>query len=275
MMKIKIKLAVFDLDGTLLNHNGELTQQSVKALSLIKAQGVKICIASGRHTYMIQHFKDLIDLTDFIISSNGSTLMSKSFEMIHGHFIHESELTSIVDLLNTCTCSYIVYAYNKIYFKEEGDLIRNKLGKQEELMKKYEIKNCIKIVSLFHEIKNQPIEKIVLYYATNLQVERIQKWISINSINLSLEKTGDSFYSIVNEKSSKGNSVRFLSERLGITSNDIVVFGDYYNDISMFEYAKYRIVPENGIEELKMISTNICGPNSKDGVAKILMEKFV
>lgn len=45
----RIKIAFFDIDGTLLNFGeSQMTSNIQKALQLLKRRGIKICIATGR-----------------------------------------------------------------------------------------------------------------------------------------------------------------------------------------------------------------------------------
>lgn len=44
----EVKLLVFDLDGTLLNSDKNITIETKKEIQRASKQGIKICLASGR-----------------------------------------------------------------------------------------------------------------------------------------------------------------------------------------------------------------------------------
>jgi len=71
----------------------------------------------------------------------------------------------------------------------------------------------------------------------------------------------------VHVSASKGNALKLLSEQMGIGSDQIAVFGDNYNDISMFRFAGLSIAMGNadGYVQSKALSTTTS--NNESGVA--------
>lgn len=68
----------------------------------------------------------------------------------------------------------------------------------------------------------------------------------------------------------KGSALRWLCERKGINRNQVIAFGDNYNDIEMLEYAGVGVAVENAEEEVKLKADYICLSNDNDGVGKFL-----
>lgn len=57
-------------------------------------------------------------------------------------------------------------------------------------------------------------------------------------------------------------------------ADEVVAFGDNYNDITMLKAADRCYVPANGVEEAKELATGIIGGCDEDGVISFLMEDF-
>lgn len=53
-----------------------------------------------------------------------------------------------------------------------------------------------------------------------------------------------------------------------------MVFGDYYNDLSLFEYAEHRIAMGNACDELKKKATVIAKNHDTDAVYHMLSERY-
>ena len=51
---------VCDLDGTLLNSAGEITDENRKAVELLNAKGKQVIIATGRHDLIAKKYYELV-----------------------------------------------------------------------------------------------------------------------------------------------------------------------------------------------------------------------
>lgn len=80
------------------------------------------------------------------------------------------------------------------------------------------------------------------------------------------------FLETFSDKASKANGIRFLREKYGF--EHITVFGDNFNDLSMFKEADTKIAVGNAKSELKEKADIITDTNENDGVAKWLAENY-
>lgn len=83
--------------------------------------------------------------------------------------------------------------------------------------------------------------------------------------------TKEWFLEIMPPATSKARAVTRLKEHLGC--DRVVVFGDHYNDMDMFEIADESYAVENAVEELKAIASGVIASNDDDGVARFLRER--
>ena len=72
----------------------------------------------------------------------------------------------------------------------------------------------------------------------------------------------------------KGNALSGLCDKLGITADEAMTFGDASNDATMLEFAKYSFAMENGDEICKKAAKLPAPSNAEDGVA-VMVEKYV
>lgn len=68
----------------------------------------------------------------------------------------------------------------------------------------------------------------------------------------------------------KGNMVRTLAERLGIPLSQVVVFGDYLNDLDMFRIAGRAVAVANALPEVKEAAHEVIGGNHEYAVIEYL-----
>jgi Cof subfamily protein (haloacid dehalogenase superfamily) len=73
----------------------------------------------------------------------------------------------------------------------------------------------------------------------------------------------------------KGTGVQNLARLMGLDKEEICVFGDYHNDIPMFEAAGFSVAMGNAEDEVKNRATVITGSNDEDGVALAINKYFL
>ena len=59
-----------------------------------------------------------------------------------------------------------------------------------------------------------------------------------------------------------------------ISQEQIVAFGDDYNDIDMLQSCGIGVAVGNALEEVKRSADRVCGSNDEDGVAHWLSENL-
>ena len=72
------------------------------------------------------------------------------------------------------------------------------------------------------------------------------------------------------QQANKGNMVKTLAKRLRISLDNTVVFGDYLNDLDMFNIAGHSIAMGNSLQEVKDSANEIIGSNAQGAVLNYL-----
>ena len=80
---------------------------------------------------------------------------------------------------------------------------------------------------------------------------------------------------IMNSEVSKWNTIKSLTEKLGIDTKNIIAFGDDYNDIDMIKNAGIGIAMGNAEENVKKVANFVTDTNMNDGVAKYIKQKIL
>lgn len=69
----------------------------------------------------------------------------------------------------------------------------------------------------------------------------------------------------------KGKTLLWLLDKLGISPEEAMAFGDADNDSSMLEAVKYGIAMGNATENCKKSAACVTGTNEEDGVAEAIL----
>ena len=94
------------------------------------------------------------------------------------------------------------------------------------------------------------------------------------SKDLYIVRADDHFLECLHPNVNKGNGLKELGEKIGITPDEMIAFGDEKNDISMFDIVGTAVAMGNGSQEAKDHAEYITDSNDNDGIAKAL-DKFV
>lgn len=273
------KLIVTDMDGTVLGGDHKITEENMRALREADERGVKVVFATGRfHDSAKEHVTFLEEVMP-IVSSNGAIIKHPiTNEVLYCNSIDKDISLKIVETLDNLDLSYQIYTDNEIlqkYKTEEEkikmqDFIKNTFSDKTEIVFKKDLKKDIKDLNIL-KFNVMDFERPLLMKEARKEVEKIEGLEVTSSWNDNVE--------IMNAGSSKGSAVKFLCELLNIDKEEIIAFGDNYNDISMLEYVGMGVAMGNAEEDVKKIASYITESNTESGVAKaiddLVLEKVI
>ena len=273
------KLIVTDMDGTVLGGDHKITEENMRALKEADERGVKVVFATGRfHDSAKEHVTFLEEVMP-IVSSNGAIIKHPiTNEVLYCNSIDKDISLKIVETLDNLDLSYQIYTDNEIlqkYKTEEEkikmqDFIKNTFSDKTEIIFKKDLKEDIKDLNIL-KFNVVDFERPLLMKEARKEVEKIEGLEVTSSWNDNVE--------IMNAGSSKGSAVKFLCELLNIDKEEIIAFGDNYNDISMLEYVGMGVAMGNAEEDVKKIASYITDSNIESGVAKaiddLVLEKVI
>ena len=108
------KLAAIDLDGTMLNQYGVVTQRTKEAIQKAQEKGLEIIIASGRPIDSIKTIAKEINSQKYFIAGNGAII----YDIANDKIIYEKTLkkSKVLDIIKICEENSIYY---NIYTEKE------------------------------------------------------------------------------------------------------------------------------------------------------------
>lgn len=286
------KLVAIDLDGTLLNSYGIVTEYTKQTIKKCIQKGIEIVLASGRPNDSIEAIAKEIGATNYFISGNGALIydMQKQ-ESIYEKYMTKEKVLEIIKICEENSISYNVYTNKTIL---ATSLKHNVLYYHKENLKKEENKKThINIVENMYEYVKQLNEerflKITVCDENNSifnsiirklrQIEGIEV-LDVSHMSRKMIRQGteeipiEYYYTEVSlAEVDKWNAIEFLQEKLGIKKEEIIAIGDNMNDKKMIEEAGLGIVMKGSTPIVSKVADYITEENNEDGVAKAL-EKF-
>lgn len=267
---MKYKLAVLDIDGTLLNDNKEISKHTRSAIIKAQQLGLRIALASGRPSRGIRPIVDELDMEKYggyYLAYNGS----KIFEAVGNKTIFEKYVDAdIVPFIEKTARKHdlAILTYNR------GRLLTNRPNNkyilQEASLNGLEIihtENLSESIDFdIHKVMLVGDPKILSSLEGNLK-KRLN-----GSANVFLSEPY--FLEFTPDNIDKANTVGYLLETLNINPDEMLVIGDGVADVKMLQMAGLSIAMGNAQDSVKVCADITTLSNNEEGVA-IAFEKTI
>ena len=103
------KLVAVDLDGTMLNSYGYITENTKNTIKKIIESGVEIIIASGRPLDSIKNIAKEIGSESYFIAGNGALIYDiKKDEIIYEKYMSKQKVLEIIKICEENSITYNV-----------------------------------------------------------------------------------------------------------------------------------------------------------------------
>ncbi len=287
------KLVAIDLDGTMLNSYGVVTEHTKNVIKKVEEQGVEVIIASGRPIDSIKTIAKEIESKNYFIAGNGAIVYDmKKDEIIYEKTMSKEKVLEIIKICEENSISYNVYTeqeilatslkYNVLYYHKEN------LKKEESKKTKINIVN-----DMYEYIKNKQDARFLkiticdeskaVFNSIIRKLKEIREievlevaHMARKTIKQGTEEYPISYYytEISTENVDKWNAIEFLIQKLNIEKEEVMAIGDNANDKMMIENAGLGIAMKQSTPSVIEIANEITDDNNEDGVAKILQKYY-
>ncbi len=284
----QIKLIALDLDGTLLNTRGEISEQNLAAIRAAEELGVLVTIATGRRFRDARPVGIKAGLNAPLITHNGAlTKFADNLDVVNAALLNEAEAREVLrvgkkfcsDAMLSCDPAgaglmlydnvspdniplqkYIAWS-RRLHGDDAGSAIRH-VDSLEDVLPEVEI------VHLSFSGTCTPM--------ANLQ-NALEKELggTVKVLSTVYESQNFTLLDILHSEASKGYGVKRFAEDHDFASENVMTIGDNFNDLEMLEYAGTPVVMGNAppalLEDSRFEQTL---SNDESGVAWAI-EKFV
>lgn len=270
-------LYISDLDGTLFNEHALLSEYTKKILNMLYKKEIDFSIATARTPYTINEIlKDVKFRVPITVMNGVMTYDFNKKEIIRYDAINPSDLDIMIDVFSKNNITGFFYSvngngldtyYENLETKARWDFYNERVNKFH--------KPFVKINSL-DELKNTEIVYISISDENHVLQPAYNELKKIDGINIEYYRDiygeGLWYMEISSSKASKGQAVKYLKNTYSY--DNLVCFGDNYNDIKMFSECDESYAVNNAKEDVKRAATGVIKSNTQDGVAKWLASKY-
>lgn len=245
-------IAFFDLDGTLLNENSQVSSAVANGIDRLRDNQILPVIATGRTEAEIPQILNDTKITSNIVM-NGSFIRVNG-DIIHREIIDKTTIEKMLQLTKENQQPLAFYNHSNYWATQHND----------DLVNAYQY-----IHSQLPEINpNAYLEREVNMLLV-LGQDKDETYHEAFP-ELTFYRNGPYSIDIVKKNVSKGQAVRKLIEILQLENVPTYGFGDGLNDLALLEACDYKIAMGNAKKELKEMADFITLTNQEDGIVHAL-----
>ena len=287
------KLVAIDLDGTLLNSYGEVSENTKIEIKKAIQNGIEVVLASGRPVSSVEDLANDLEANHYLISGNGSIVYDmERNEVVYNKFLSKEQILNIVKICEENSIYYNIYTENEVITKS---LNYNTLFYYNENAHKQEEKRTnINIITDIYDyiLKSENLNFLKVTVCDQSQIvfgSIIRKLRTIEDVDVldvahmsrKIIKNGTEeveveycYTEITNKNVNKWTALEFIIDELKISKEDVATIGDNINDKEMIEEAGLGIAMGNSSPVIKKIAQVVVSTNNDEGVCEAL-KKYI
>jgi len=235
------RLVALDLDGTLLDHEGNISNENQKWIKIAQQSGLEVTIATGRPLRLTKTFLELLDIKVPYVVANGSEVWAGPGQLLERHLISARDIEFVLQL---------ALQYGTHFWSSVVDHVFPP-GCVPDHVEQYQwLKFGLKSEDpmIIREIWNR------LEDYGRLEVS------SSDPSNIEVTPLGIT----------KATGLRRVCQYMDINPEHVVTIGDGLNDVAMMQWSGLGIAMGNAEEQVKAIADRVTVHHTKHGVAEAI-----
>ncbi len=278
------RLLAIDLDGTLLDPRGMVSDANREAVAKAVQAGIEVVVCTGRGLAECRHVIDQLALVGAAVVAGGAmTVQLPSGDTIHRSAMPAGLVRDVAQILNKSTGHYVLLLKDRVSTGVDYVLLGE--GKVDAASEWW-FQQVPVIVARAERFEDDPHpnETVRLGIVTTaremkkLGTRMVEEFgprtfvhhfpvISADGNGRHLKDDAIHLMEIFNTETNKWSAIAALAAQRGIAHDHIAAIGDEINDMAMIRHAGLGIAMGNAIDAIKQIADRVTLENSLDGAA--------
>ncbi len=263
MIKETIKVVISDLDGTLLNSDHNISSYTKLIFQELHKQNYLIIVATGRHHLDAMAITADLGFPIYLVTSNGARIHAPNRELLYSLNINGEHIKSILSLDIDPDITTVLFK-EEVWQTSKTNIKLNNF--QKELIYPPEVVD-------FDNLDDYSSIKLFFTHDDHEKLVELKNKILLNHSNVfSHAFSLPMCLEFMDKSVDKSVAIAKILEIEGFTYQDVISFGDGFNDEKMLLESGQGFIMKNAPEGLKNILSHldIIDSNDNDGVANYI-----
>lgn len=257
-----IKLIATDMDGTLLNSNGDVHPEFFQLFEELQKHDIKFVAASGRQYHSIAtKLQPILDQIT-IVAENGAFTKKQEETLLVTSLPHQEIYNLLAMLREFKGINYVLCGKDRAYIERADESFI-------KFFSEYYFK--FELVDDIMQVNNDDFLKIAIFCEKGTEAN-VYPLVKHLEGKYQVKISGEVWLDISHLNANKGYAIAKLQEQLNISKAETIVFGDYNNDLEMFAQAGTSVAMKNAHPNIIKAATHITKSNDEQGVEHILRQ---
>jgi Cof subfamily protein (haloacid dehalogenase superfamily) len=259
------RLVAFDLDDTLLQPSGHISQRTVSVLRALHERGVIVALASGRMLATMLPIAERLGFAPALVSYNGAQVnLTSTTPPLYHCPVPAALAEQVIEYAQSRHVHLNFYHNDRLFCSRTDNWQSRVYHEQTGAILEYEPD-----LSRFRGIA--PTKLVIIdgeEHVAQMLVECREQF----GEQLTLTRSRPIYLEFLHRSVNKGEGFKALCHALDVPLETTAAFGDAYNDLEMLQAAGTSFAVENAVPEVKAVADRVIHSNQEEGVAQVLEE---
>lgn len=262
------KVIASDLDGTLLNSDKDISDYTIKTLKEAYDKGTEFIVCTGRMYDSMSYLLPKLTFSRYSITSMGAEIYDNfTKKRVYERPMEEEHVLRIAEYGLKNNVHMNIYINNVLY--------TNSLDKYSERYYKDTTSQALLIEGdVLEFLKGKKLSKLIFIGEEEDMPKHFKVMTELLGGKINICASFKHYLEFSHIEAQKDITLNKFIETLGYKKDELIVFGDSGNDVSMLKNTGFSVCVANGWQEAKDASNLICESNDNDGVAKTV-KRFI
>ncbi|MGA3233360.1 Cof-type HAD-IIB family hydrolase [Lactiplantibacillus pentosus] len=244
------RLAVFDIDDTLLASNKTLLPSTVASIQALKDQQIHVAIATGRNLAMARPVIEALALRDYVLC-NGSAAFADG-KQVHQHTLSKANLGKLITAADQQQIDIVVESLDGLHIhthpsQQTRDVLETFRAPQLDYAPDY--------------YQAHDVYQAMMFYPD------AQNRLLPHPDEFSFVRFHERGVDIIPKAGSKAQGIAKLAAALNVDNANVAAFGDNENDREMLQSVGVGVAMGNAKPEIKALADITTTDCDHDGIA--------
>lgn len=267
-----VRLVATDIDGTLANPAGQITDYTRRTFHALHARGVELALVTGLNPWMGRRYLDMLAPWVRAICLNGIFTLAHG-QPVPGKYIDPQVASTAAACAHRLGATPIVFGADLVSRYLPGPVPA--MDQVDRLIAERPFQPYAEVATLSELFSVAPAQVSICEDEARAAALYPHLLDALGDAAYVVFQPGDpSWVEVSHPEARKDLGLLALAHQLAIEPDQVLYFGDNLNDLPVFRRLPHTVAMANARPEIKALAWRETASNSADGVARFLAAHF-